>query len=460
MISLTSFRGEVGRRAYAIAAPAAFLSQHLVVAAAFAAEGRPLPTPWWFWLTPMRSFLNAPFMPPPALLAAMAATLAADWVQVSLAFRRAQGARAHGGLATLAVVPGLQILVMAWLAVAPGRPAPEPETEPSPPAVTGRATPLAIVQGMLAGAALSVAAVFLGAVVLKTYGLSLFLFAPFLIGLASAFLANRRGRIGTGATMLVVMGALGLGALALLGVALEGVVCIVIASPLIAVAGVLGGLLGEALAVRGRDRGRATASSVAVLPLLMLVELAAPPHATFTSAESIDVGAPPAAVWDSIVHMGPIPGGPAAPFRWGLAYPVRGVIYGSGVGAVRLGVFSTGKAYERVTEWRPDRRLTFIVLSDPPTMRELSPYAHVDAPHVKGYFRTTDARFDIEALPGGRSRLTLTTHHELDLEPALYWTPIAQWAVHANKRRVLAHFAAQAERWSRTTLATAARQTR
>ena len=164
------------------------------------------------------------------------------------------------------------------------------------------------------------------------------------------------------------------------------------------------------------------------------------------TVESIDVAASPAAVWDSIVHMGPIPDAPAAPFRWGLAYPLRGEIHGAGIGAIRVGVFSTGVAYERVTEWAPGRKLSFIVLSDPPSMHELSPYAHVNAPHVRGYFRTRDARFTITPLANGRTRLTLATHHDLDLEPALYWLPMAQWAVHANKVRVLRHFRDQAER--------------
>ena len=110
-------------------------------------------------------------------------------------------------------------------------------------------------------------------------------------------------------------------------------------------------------------------------------------------------------------------------------------------------MFSTGVAYERVTVWRPGRQLDFIVLSDPPSMRELSPYPKVDAPHVRGYFRTLDARFTLTPLGPDRTRLTLATRHELDLDPAPYWLPFAQWAVHANKVRVLQHFRQQAERY-------------
>jgi hypothetical protein len=69
----------------------------------------------------------------------------------------------------------------------------------------------------------------------------------------------------------------------------------------------------------------------------------------------------------------------------------------------------------------------------------------VNAPHVNGYFRTLDARFTITPLPNGHSRLSLATRHEMDLNPAFYWLPIAEWAVHTNKARVLAHFAKQAE---------------
>lgn len=186
--------------------------------------------------------------------------------------------------------------------------------------------------------------------------------------------------------------------------------------------------------------------SISALPLLLSVEALAPPRAIFESAESVEIAASPMEVWESVVHMGPIPDRPAAPFGWGLAYPLRGAIRGSGVGAIREGVFSTGVAYERVTRWEPGRALDFVVLSDPPSLRELSPFPKVSAPHVSGYFTTRDARFLIASLPAGRTCLTLTTTHELNIGPAAYWQQFAAWAVHANKQRVLAHFRNQAER--------------
>ena len=191
--------------------------------------------------------------------------------------------------------------------------------------------------------------------------------------------------------------------------------------------------------------------SIAVLPLFFVVDYIAPPNFAFESVQSVEVAASEQDVWDAVVHMGPIPAPPPAPFRWGLAYPMSGTIYGSGVGAIREGVFSTGVAYERVTEWDPPRQLSFVVLSDPPTMHELSPYQEVHAPHVSGYFRTLDARFSITPMANGHTRLSLATRHELDLNPVFYWLPIAEWAIHTNKARVLAHFAGQAE-------ATAAKQ--
>ena len=110
---------------------------------------------------------------------------------------------------------------------------------------------------------------------------------------------------------------------------------------------------------------------------------------SFDTTETVEINAPAAIVWTSILRMDPMDEAPGLPFRLGVAYPLGGEITGEGMGAIRRGAFSTGTAIERVTEWEPERRLTLAVVEDVPAMRELSPYEHVHAPHVIGYFRTS-----------------------------------------------------------------------
>src|SRR5262249_36699862 len=158
------------------------------------------------------------------------------------------------------------------------------------------------------------------------------------------------------------------------------------------------------------------------------------------------ISASPAAVWRAIVHMDTIDEGLALPFRLGVAYPVRGDIVGEGLGALRLGEFSTGTAGEDVTEWGPQRKVAFVVYVVRRAMRVLSPYEHVHAPHVIGYFRTIDTSFELMPRGDNHTVIIERTTHELRLEPVLYWLPLARWVIAQNNARVLAHIRHQAER--------------
>jgi hypothetical protein len=182
------------------------------------------------------------------------------------------------------------------------------------------------------------------------------------------------------------------------------------------------------------------------VPLVFAVESALPPLTSFDTHETFTVQAPAEWVWKSIVDMDTIDEPLALPFRLGIAYPLRGRILGEGVGAVRRGEFSTGVALERVTEWIPNRKLAFVVVSDVPGMRELSLYEHVHAPHVAGYFLTTETSFELLPLADGRTEIVERTSHQLRLEPVFYWLPMARWVVHANNTRVLTHIGHEAER--------------
>jgi hypothetical protein len=282
------------------------------------------------------------------------------------------------------------------------------------------------------------AAVATSALLFGAYGFGIFMASPLVVGLMTAYLANRASDIGAGPSILLALFACLLGGMALVVAALEGVVCILLASPIAGGMSAIGALVGRAVA-RRLHAHRQMLSAVAALPLVFAIEGALPPSTGFTTRQSIIIDAPPEAVWQAITGRERIIERPALPFRLGVAYPLFGEIDGRGVGAIRRGHFSTGTAVERITEWEVNRSLAFAVLSDVPAMRELSPYDHVHAPHVSGYFTTLATRFQLRQLTPEQTELTEDTSHVLRLNPAFYWLPLARMIVAQNNARVLRH---------------------
>lgn len=447
---LFSFEGRVGRVAYALAATAVFFTPHLIALAAWAANGAPPGLTAWFWLAPMRWLttqgLSGSPMSPILPLGGMVLTVVGAWVAAALAVRRARDTNASGWLAALVIAPVLQIPAILLLMALPGRPADDgdvrldPRGRPRvPPAWTAR------LQGLLAGVAITLFAVALGALVFGSYGFTMFISAPLVIGATTGFIGNRRGDIGGKHTIADMTASMAVAGLALLAVALEGVICLALAFPLAWLMGLIGAMVGRAAAGVGRPGAATPLMSLVLLPVLFLSEQVVPAATPFSDERSVVVAASPEETWQAVLHMRTIDAAPAIPFRLGVAYPVRGEVTGEGVGAIRRGYFSTGVATERVTEWVPGRALGFDILSEPETLREMSPYAHVHAPHVKGYFRSVHARIVLTPLADGRTRLTLASTHELDLQPSFYWLPLTRWVVRENKARVLTQMKAQAE---------------
>ena len=286
----------------------------------------------------------------------------------------------------------------------------------------------------------------LGALVFGVYGFGMFVASPFVIGAVTGYIANRKQDLGIGPTVQVTLLAATIGGIALLAVALEGIVCILMAAPLGFGAAAVGALLGRAIGSSSRPSSRQTMGAVALVPLIFVSEWLAPTTTWFDTHQTIEINAPPHVVWQAIIRMDMRDEPVTLPYRLGLAYPLGGEVIGEGVGATRRGEFSTGVALERVTEWVADRKLAFVVEKDVPALRELSPYKHVHAPHVAGYFLTTLTSFELMPLAGGRTRLIERTSHELRLEPILYWMPLARWVVDQNNARVLRHIRRQAEK--------------
>ncbi|MEO6040485.1 MAG: hypothetical protein ABIP41_01150 [Croceibacterium sp.] len=302
-----------------------------------------------------------------------------------------------------------------------------------------------VIAGTLAGVAIILAAVAISALVFRAYGWGLFVLTPLVVGFTTGYSVNRSELQSAAKTNGLVLLAAALGCFGLILFALEGLVCLVLASPLGALLAVAGGSLGRRAARVGKDPATPL-YCIALLPLMFMADALSPPDALMLTNESIVVKAPASRVWHEIVSDDPIAEPPSLVGRLGLAYPERAHLWGDRVGALRTGYFSTGLAQERVTHWDVGKLLAFEVLSQPPAMTEMSPYNHVNAPHVTGYFETGETRFELEPLSESRTRLTILAAHRLRIAPVFYWEPIAQFAAQTNTRRVLRDVKSKAEK--------------
>ena len=126
----------------------------------------------------------------PALLPVLALwALPFLWVGISMSMRRALDAGRSAWLALLFFVPGVSYGFIAVMSVLPGRPArPRPTEAPRP---YEHRLPRALL-AIAAGAAVGLGMLALSVYGLRSYGVSLFLGTPFVIGALTAFLLNRQ----------------------------------------------------------------------------------------------------------------------------------------------------------------------------------------------------------------------------------------------------------------------------
>jgi hypothetical protein len=296
-----------------------------------------------------------------------------------------------------------------------------------------------------AGAAVGLGMIALSVYTLASYGISLFLGTPFVVGALTAFLFNRRYPATMLETQEVVLMTLACTGGALLATAAEGALCLLMVLPLAVLLGALGAVLGRRIARHDPGPAAHAAIAVLVLPMSAAFDVGRPAAGLREVRSAVVVDAPPDVVWRHVVSFPPLPEPSALVFRMGIAYPQRARLVGQGVGAVRYCVFSTGPFVEPITRWEPGRRLAFDVASQPPALEEWSPYARVTPPHLHDYFRARRGEFRLVPLPGGRTRLEGSTWYEMRIFPEAYWVLFADALVARIHHRVLEHVRSAAE---------------
>jgi uncharacterized membrane protein YhaH (DUF805 family) len=383
-------------------------------------------------------------LPAGVSLALLLWTLPFLWFGVTMTVRRAIDAGLSGWLSVAFFVPLLNYILMLALVAAPtAQTTPLARRQRPAPADTD----LLDANGILAVAAGTVAvigAILIGIAWLRSYGLTMFLGTPFLMGLVIGVVSNMPRERSRGQTMTLATFGLAMAGLSLLAVAFEGLVCLVMALPLAVPLALLGAVVGQSIAAT-RTPAAGMAALLVIMPAGSYLDRAVDTEPVRVVMTSTDVQAPPSRVWRHVVSFSDIHEPPEWLFRLGLAYPLRARIDGAGVGAIRNCEFTTGSFVEPITRWEEPSVLAFDVTSQPAPLREWSPYAKVYAPHVKGFFRTTHGEFRLVPLPNGGTRLEGRTWYSLRMAPAAYWTPLADAILHRIHRRVLRHVAVLAE---------------
>jgi hypothetical protein len=220
---------------------------------------------------------------------------------------------------------------------------------------------------------------------------------------------------------------------------MEGMVCVVMALPLVLPLGCLGGVVGCSIARLDQRSRTAWVASIVMLPGGTAVE-----HLTSLPTEhcvttEIVVTATPETVWRNVIRFPDLPPPTEAMFRAGISCPMGAAITGTGVGAERRCLFTTGEFVEPITVWDEPRHLAFDVESQPEPMFEMTPFRHVHPPHLKESFVSTRGEFRLLPMVDGRTRLIGRTWYRLKLEPAWYWSALSSQIIHAIHGRVLEH---------------------
>ena len=390
------------------------------------------------------------------LLTMVALSIPFIWIGVVCTLKRIRDTGLPLGCVVLFFVPFLNLAFFLLFCLIPGKtqnfsaasqPIKRKESRVGkwiPHSRGGSAALAALLTGLIGGAIAYFSMDFL-----VGYGWGLFVALPFCMGFAAVLLAgyhapmSARNAMGVSAMSVLVLAGL------LLTVGWEGLICILMAAPLGLLCAMAGGAVAYVIQSRSGSSTHVAATFSIVLlfvPVLMGAEQAThlvPP--VYAVRSSIEIDAPPEAVWKQVVAFTQIPEPRELLFRAGIAYPIRAEIVGHGVGAERHCIFSTGAFVEPIEVWDEPRLLKFSVTSNPPPMQEWTPYSKIETPHLKGFLVSNGGQFLLTALPNGRTRLEGTTWYRHSLWPAEYWRLWSDEIIHKIHMRVLRHIKTDAE---------------
>jgi hypothetical protein len=281
---------------------------------------------------------------------------------------------------------------------------------------------LGAIVGVISGAVYGLAGFFLLRLSLgPRMGQVLFIMLPLMIG-ATIAMVTPRGF--SSVAILSATGSLLICLSCLIAMRSEGILCAVLAFPLIFVPLSIGVALGTLLRKMIRPFESAKTNCIVLLaaPLLLFsghrLEVK-----TFTEARTqsvsttVHLAATPEEVWANIQSLDKLAGRKPLLMHIGLPIPQKCVLQGTSVGSKRICYFDHGSIEESVLEWDPPRRMRLAI------DRTNMPGRH--------WLEFDGAEYNLKGDATGTT-LTRVTTIRSNLRPAWYWARLESWGVQSE----------------------------
>jgi hypothetical protein len=201
----------------------------------------------------------------------------------------------------------------------------------------------------------------------------------------------------------------------LIGIALsaiflgEGVICLIIVSPLIFSFIIAGAFLGRVMF--RRNNKTLNVNIISLLVVLFIVDSVSNHHYENLISDKIIINAKPSEVWKYVVSFNKIPGEDEYwLFKVGMPSPAQATVIGYYQGAGRKCIFSNGYVFDEVmTTFIPNKDLTFEIINQPKD------------PEIMGHIDILKGQFILEDNGNGTTTLIGNSWYQLHVFPIWYY---------------------------------------
>lgn len=279
------------------------------------------------------------------------------------------------------------------------------------------------------------------------YGWTVFVFLPFLIGFLPSYFASKKLELSKRDCYSLSFATLLAAIIGLLICAIEGVICILMALPILMIIVWISAYIGYISNNRKSKLSSAHATILLAFYSLSFLsfDYINEPDDFIPIKTAILVNAPIEKVWQNVVTFDTIAEPTEFIFKTGIAYPQNATIKGAGVDAIRYCNFTTGSFVEPITTWDEPHLLQFSVQSQPIPMNEWNPFWAIHPPHLDGYFKSVKGQFRLERKTNNVTLLEGTTWYKIDIYPQFYWKIWSDLIIHKIHNRVLNHIKIESE---------------